>query len=249
MLKFYTILPDNDHVGGARQATKISIALKEMDEEFETIDLDRRREVRPLGTEYRKNVNPNGRVPAIDDGGFIMWEAGAILNYLVESRPLGQRIMPTETQARARVQQWTYWEGTTVTPDMITLMALVIGSDPQAFGSADTETLRLAAGCSYLPLMGGPNQERALAYAKDQYHRDLEILDGALRGKDYVVDDFSIADIALGVAIPIPVLSGFDYKRYGNVVRWLNRLEQRPSFRATPSFVNHMQTGRAKGLM
>ena len=85
MIKFYTVLPDNDHLGGARQATKVSIALQEIGEPFETIDLDRRKVVRPLDSKYRK-INPNGRVPAIDDDGFILWEAAAILAYLVESR-------------------------------------------------------------------------------------------------------------------------------------------------------------------
>src|ERR1700733_6649319 len=56
MIKFYTVSPDHDHLGGARQATKVSIALQEIGEPFETIDLNRRKVVRPKDSWFARST-------------------------------------------------------------------------------------------------------------------------------------------------------------------------------------------------
>jgi glutathione S-transferase len=51
-------------------------------------------------------VHPLGKVPAIDDDGFVLWETTAILSYLVGRYSDGALIPPRETQAGARALQW-----------------------------------------------------------------------------------------------------------------------------------------------
>lgn len=248
MIKFYTILPDNDHLGGARQATKVSIALQEIGEPFETIDLDRRKAVRPQESWYR-TINPNGRVPAIDDDGFILWEVAAILEYLVESRARARWLLPGDVRQRAEIRKWLIWESSTLTPDLITLCALATTQDPNGLATPDIEAMVLAAGGASYLLMGGDSDHRAWDQATRMWDWDLHVLEEGLGEREYFGDTFSIADIALGVVVPIAFLTGMSVKRYPRLTRWIHRLTGRKSFQQTPSFVNHIEVATAKGLI
>jgi glutathione S-transferase len=53
-------------------------------------------------------VNPNGRLPAIDDDGFIMWESLAINIYLAKKHATGT-LYPATAQGEAKVAQWSLW--------------------------------------------------------------------------------------------------------------------------------------------
>lgn len=250
MIKFHTILPDNDDLRGARQATKVSILLQEIGETFETIDMDRRRQVRPKDSEYRKNLNPNGRVPAINDDGFVLWEVGAILNYIVASRPRARMLKPSDAREAARCDQWLYWEGTTLTPDLIAYLTLLVGRDA-SFVASDLEAMVLAAGGAPFLLLGADKErdEAALTQGRDMMNFNLDLLDKTLGSKDFILQEFSIADIALGVVVAIVLMGDIDLRRYANVCRWLHRLAERPSFRSTSSFMDHIETGQRNSLL
>jgi glutathione S-transferase len=65
-------------------------------------------------------LNPNGLVPAIDDGGFVMWETAAINLYLAETYK--NSLYPSKPQGRGRMLQWTFFATTEVEPSLITLL-------------------------------------------------------------------------------------------------------------------------------
>jgi glutathione S-transferase len=51
-------------------------------------------------------IHPLGKVPAIDDGGFVLWETGAIFEYLVDKYSDGSLIPPRDTPEGALAAQW-----------------------------------------------------------------------------------------------------------------------------------------------
>ena len=53
-------------------------------------------------------INPNGRLPAIDDGGFILWESLAITLYLAKKHSTG-RLYPATLEGEAKTWQWSLW--------------------------------------------------------------------------------------------------------------------------------------------
>ena len=57
------------------------------------------------------SLNPNGLVPVIKDGDFVLWESNSIIRYLA-SRYGGEALYPTEPTKRARVDQWMDWQAT-----------------------------------------------------------------------------------------------------------------------------------------
>ena len=68
------------------------------------VDLARREHLKP---DYLA-LNPNGKVPVLNDDGFVLWESHAIMQYLADKTP-GQTVYPQEARARADVNRWLFW--------------------------------------------------------------------------------------------------------------------------------------------
>ncbi len=80
-----------------------------------------------LGLEYRRRdigegvedvdagqwraLNPNGLVPVLREGDFVLWESNTICRYLA-GRAARMDLLPAEPRARARVEQWMDWQAT-----------------------------------------------------------------------------------------------------------------------------------------
>jgi glutathione S-transferase len=62
-------------------------------------------------------LNPNARVPTIDDDGFILWESNSVVRYLAAKHGMG-KLWPAGTQARADVDRWMDWQLSVLGPAM-----------------------------------------------------------------------------------------------------------------------------------
>ncbi|HEX2795888.1 MAG TPA: glutathione S-transferase family protein, partial [Immundisolibacter sp.] len=138
MLRLYHILPRADHPG-SHNALKVAVLLRELGLEFELIDVDPARELRPAEAPLRR-LNPNGLTPILDDDGFILWESAAILQYLCDSRG-PTPLLPIEPQHRARVLQWLGWEASTLIPALMALYMAHVGGGEEAAAAARVEFL------------------------------------------------------------------------------------------------------------
>lgn len=217
MLELYHIQREGDPYGGSRNSSKVLIALEEIGEKYNVKLLSRLEDCRPADAPYRK-INPNGVVPAINDDGLILWESGAILRYLADTRE-GTALMPADTKQRALVQQWLTWEGATLNPTLLNLFFAMMAPTPD---------------------------NDAIAAAKAAYLGNLVILNAQLVGKDYVCGSFSIADIALGCVAPISFNLGLDLKPYPNLLAWIKRLGARPAWAKAETVIADMAAGQAQ---
>ena len=155
--------------------------------------------------EYLK-LNPNARVPTIDDDGFVLWESLAITTYLVKTR--GGPLAPKDAHEEALMQQWTNFG----------INYFDIPTAPLLWDSRKPENERD-------PALAGQMREQIAPF--------LKTLDDHLAGRDFFVGDrFTVADINMvGTLIPIPA-SGFDISMYPNLGRWLKACMERPHFAA-----------------
>jgi len=69
--------------------------------------------------DWYRRLNPNARVPAIDDDGFVMWESAAINIYL--ARKYASPLWPGTVEGEGRALQWAFFTANDVEPPMITL--------------------------------------------------------------------------------------------------------------------------------
>ena len=57
------------------------------------------------------SLNPNGKVPTLVDGDFVLWESNAIMQYLCEHSE-DEQLFPSESKTRADITRWQFWEVT-----------------------------------------------------------------------------------------------------------------------------------------
>lgn len=145
-------------------------------------------------------INPNGKIPALVDDGFAVFESGAILLYLAEK--FG-RFIPADAQGRSRAIQWVMWQ--------------VAGLGPM-MGQATVFN-------RYFP--------EKLPSVIDRYTREsqrlLGVLDAALEGRDYLVGDYSIADIACFPWVRGHEWAGVTLDGLPNIARWMADIGARPA--------------------
>ncbi|HEX9395423.1 MAG TPA: glutathione S-transferase family protein [Burkholderiales bacterium] len=65
-------------------------------------------------------LNPNARVPTIDDDGLVMWESGAINLYLAEK--YRSPLWPADARGKGRMLQWAFFVANDVEANMILVM-------------------------------------------------------------------------------------------------------------------------------
>jgi glutathione S-transferase len=184
---------------------KVLWACEELSLPFERIDVGGRFAF-TNAPDYGR-MNPNRRVPTIDDGGFLLWESNVIVRYLATTYG-GGKLLPAGGP-RWIVEQWMDWQQTTLHPPMRTIFQQLVRTpagqrDPQAVQAAHRELVDL-----------------------------WPLLDAHLGGQAFVAgNDFTAADIPLGcMAYRWYALEGIERPRWANVERWWRRLEERPGYR------------------
>ncbi|GJE55490.1 MULTISPECIES: glutathione S-transferase family protein [Methylobacterium] len=158
-----------------------------------------------VGEPSYRALNPNGLVPTLEEGGFVLWESNAILRYLAR-QPGSPLALPDEPRPCARVDQWLDWQATTFTPSM---------------RDCFWQLIRVPEGQRDLP---------AIEASRARTEAGAALLDAHLAGTAFVAGElFSIADIAVGCAVhrwlhlPIP------RDERPNLVRWYREIAQRPA--------------------
>ena len=237
-MKLYHVLPEGDPLGGSRETEKVAIALRETDAEFEIINLSRERDMRPADGWYKRDVNPMGTVPALDDDGFVILESGNLLRYVADKYPQA-KLLPEDPKLKARAQQWVLWENTAWGLALINL-----------FYVHPAKEIDLAPFEAIMPFRGAKDPDLELKIAYEQVAHRLGVFDRALAGNDYIANNqYSIADIALGPHIALVSMVDVDLKPFHNVVAWLRRVGEKPAWQAEPGFIADFNGCVEKGLI
>jgi glutathione S-transferase len=148
-------------------------------------------------------INPNGRLPAIDDDGFVLWESLAITLYLAKKHG---RLYPTTLEGEAKAWQWSLWSVQEVDRGVNIWSLHAVRLPPE-----DRDPQRLAEA---LKVIEAP----------------FRVLDGALTGRAYLLgDDFTVAD--LNVAAVISRAIDMDLAATPRLGDWLKRCLERPAAR------------------
>jgi glutathione S-transferase len=163
-------------------------------------------------------VNPNGKIPAIDDDGFKLWESMAINIYLAKKYRSG--LMPNDLQQEMLVLQWSFWAMAEVEKPLLTAMLQRIELPPE----------NTPAG-QYLRSRNPKNPE-AEQQALAALEKPLSVLDQHLSARDYLVgNDFSVADLNVASVMGWALMGNIDLSARPNVHKWLQRCAARPAAR------------------
>jgi glutathione S-transferase len=186
---------------------KVLWCLSELDLAYQRID---------AGMAFGRNgepdylaMNPNGRIPTLVDGDFVLWESNSIMRYLVLAYAPQSPLYPQAPKLRAGVDRWLDW----------TLSTLQPVERPVFWGLVRT------------PLeardMGAIQKDADAAAA------EWRIVDAELARRSFVAaDHFTLADLALGAfARRWFGVEGIERPRLAHLERWFAELSGRAGFK------------------
>jgi glutathione S-transferase len=148
-------------------------------------------------------LNPNARVPTIDDDGFVMWESAAINFYLAEKHK--SPLWPAALKAKGRAYQWAFFIAHDVEPHMITVFQNRVALAPE-------------------------KRNPALADESDaKLQTKLKVLDDFLSKHRYFgVESWDLADFMVASVCYTFFVMKYDLARYPHFQKWLMASLERP---------------------
>lgn len=155
-------------------------------------------------------LNPNGRVPVLDDDGFVLWESHAIMQYLADGTA-GQTIYPSERHARADVHRWMFWHTHHLSGGIAVLNRERMVK--RFLGLGDPDPVEVARGEALVRQFGA-------------------ILDAHLAGKDWVAQGrLTLADLSIASDLSSMERAQLPLGDFANVQAWFARVAARESWR------------------
>ncbi|MGZ6195631.1 MAG: glutathione S-transferase family protein, partial [Candidatus Binataceae bacterium] len=153
------------------------IALAEylqIEHETQLVDLTKGEQMKPEFTA----LNPNQRMPVLEDDGFVLWESNAILQYLALKKPAGAALWPSDPRHQADVGRWMFWEASHWAPACGTLAFERVVKGLLGQGAADPAVV---------------------VKGEQEFRRVGGILNHALKGRKWLAgNDLTLADFAVG---------------------------------------------------
>lgn len=152
--------------------------------------------------EWFLKINPVGKIPAMSDGDFNLFESGAICKYLCEKA--ASELYPKELKQRAIVNQW------------IDFSSLHIGVNMS----------KVTFNRVFAPRMNRPVSQESIADGENFLGQQLPIIEQQLSEHKFLCGaQVTLADITLLSALDPAELSGVDLSKYPQIVSWRNNLK------------------------
>ena len=185
------------------RAVRILWLLEELGLPYELARVD----FQPPSRNFFVQQTPTGKIPTLEDGEVVMFESGAIVEYLLERYGGGRLAPPPGSRERAAFLQWLHFAESTAFPPLGILVWL---------------TLYRTDAASHASLIEDTRQRAAAG---------LDVLERQLGRTPYLVgNDFTAADIMMGFTLVAARLLGPLDDRYPALNAYLGRLETRPAF-------------------
>jgi len=152
-------------------------------------------------------MNPNGLVPTLEDGDFLLWESNSIVRYLAAKYGAGT-LEPKDLQARARASSWMDWQLTVAHPPLTPVFWGLIRTPPEK------------------------RDANAIAAGKERTVVAVKMMEEQLGRTQYLAgNEFSYGDIPVGIAIYRYMQLIPERPATPNLDRWYAAISSRPAFK------------------
>ena len=184
---------------------KVLWALAELEVPFERNDAGLQFGV--VNEPFYRRMNPNGRVPTIEDDGFVLWESNAIVRYLSAKHGAGT-LWPNDPRQRADADRWMDWTTSTVAPALTPVFWGLIRTPPEKRNVASIEAEAEKVGQAF------------------------QVLEQSLEGRDHVAGrSFTMGDIPLGTFVHRWYALAVKRPKLPRVETYYQRLQERAPYK------------------
>jgi glutathione S-transferase len=157
-------------------------------------------------------LNPNGSVPTLVDGDFVLTESRAIMQYLASKKPEAG-LLPRDELARADVTRWQFWDSSHFSPQLGTLAFQKLLKP--MFGMGEPEPAKI---------------EEALT----GFRRFAAVLDQRLDGKRHVVGDtLTLADLTIASSLMYARQTDVPVAEFPQLQAWFSRMTEMDAWKQT----------------
>ena len=157
-------------------------------------------------------LNPNGAVPTLVDGDFVLTESRAIMQYLASKKP-ESGLLPRDEAARADVSRWQFWDAAHFSPALGSLVFEKLIKGMMGLGDPDA----------------GKVQE-GLA----NFRRFAAVLNKRLDGKPHVVGGaLTLADLTLASSLMYAAQTEIPVSEFPNIQTWFSRITSLDGWKKT----------------
>jgi glutathione S-transferase len=158
-------------------------------------------------------LNPNMRMPTLKDGDYVLWESGAILQYLAGKKP-ESGLLPADETGRLNVTRWQFWD--------------VCHWDPACAVYLFENFVKAVV------LKSGEPDQAALAKGAEQFHRAAKVLDHQLERNEFVAGDrLTLADFSIAAPLNYAAMAQIPLEPYSQIGRWYAVLRALPAWQKT----------------
>jgi glutathione S-transferase len=192
------------HFAPNSRAGRILWLLEELELPYELNHMDFH--PKDLKSDAHRARHPLGRVPVLDDGDVSLYESGAIVEYVLERHKNGGLKPAVDAAEYPAYLQWFHYCEGMVMPPVNTIVVQTVLLPPER------------------------RDETALKQAQRLLTKALEPVNEALEGKEYLIGDFSAADIMLGHACFMSNRLGCVPDDMSNLKAYVARIDARPAF-------------------
>ena len=161
-----------------------------------------------LKSDEHRARHPLGRIPVLDDGDIFIFESGAIVEYILERHKNGGLKPAVDDAMWPYYQQWFHYCEGMVMPPMNTIVVHTLLLPPER------------------------RDEVVLGQAQRLLGKALKPVDAWMESKDYLIGDFSAADIMLGHSIFMSNRMGCVTDEMPNLQAYVQRITERPAFQS-----------------
>ncbi len=156
-------------------------------------------------------INPTGRIPALQDGDFILWESNAIMQYLASQ--VETSLWPDDAKLRADISRWQCWQ----------LAHWSRGCQPLTYERVVKPMFNL-----------GEPDSQVIEQALASFHREAAVLNAHLSQHDYLVNDqLTLADFSVAMELANATAAQMPLDDYPAIGAWLARMEALPAWQQT----------------
>ncbi|MBT6272804.1 MAG: glutathione S-transferase family protein [Chromatiales bacterium] len=159
-----------------------------------------------LKSDDHRARHPLGRVPVLEDGAVSIYESGAIIEYVMARHGDGGLKPPVESPMFPEYLQWFHYCEGMVMPPINTIVVQTILLPPER------------------------RNDEVLGQAQRLVNRAVAPVEAALEGREYLIGDFSAADVMLGHALFMSNRLGQVSESMTNLKGYVARVAARPAF-------------------
>jgi glutathione S-transferase len=197
------------HTPISSNARRVTMTAKHLGLEFDETIIDL---ASPEDRRRLLEINPNCKVPVLQDGDMVLWESGAIMQYLADLVP-GQTLFPQELKARADVSRWMFFACQHFSP---------------AIGVLTWENV-------WKKFVKGTDPDPAeVARGTQEFDECASVLNDHLANRQWVSGNtVTLADYALAASLMYIAKARLPVEKYTHMLAWFARVQQLPAWQQT----------------